>query len=228
MALFRHKTERAPAPLPSLETRLAEWQADDDGLGEVVELARHFRGVTAGEIAGGSPVALKPGERIYFVLKGAALIEPRSAGGHWEGRTQGVSFRVPGTKSMRYRVGANKGHYVRDGERPTPIDEGTAVVTDKRLVFAGAQQAREWLWAKTIGLQHQDDAPWTAVPVGNRPKVSGIGYDDAHGPEIRFRLDLALAVATGTADAFVAELEADRADHARHRPGAPLPPPHPV
>lgn len=228
MGIFKRKTERAPAPAPVLEDRLVEWQAEDDRLARLVELARQFRGVTANEIEGGAPVALKPDERIYFVLNGAALIEPRSAGGHWEGRSQGVSIRVPGTKSMRYRVGANKGRYVRDGERPTPIDEGTAVVTDKRLVFAGAKQAREWLWTKTIGLQHQDDAPWTAIPVSNRQKVSGIAYDDPHADEIRFRLDFAQAVATGATDAFVAELEADRAEHATRRPGTPLPPPQAV
>ncbi len=228
MALFKHKTERAPATLPPPEDRVAEWQAEDDHLAELVELGRSFRGVTASEIEGGAPVALKPDERVYFVLNGAALIEPRSAGGHWEGRTQGVSIRVPGTKSMRYRVGANKGRFVRDGEQPTPIDTGIAVITDRRLVFAGAKQAREWMWAKTIGLQHQENAPWTAVPVSNRQKVSGIAYDDAHAGEIRFRLDLALAVATDATDGLVAGLETDRAEHASHRPGAPLPPPQSV
>jgi hypothetical protein len=227
MALFKHKAERAPGPIPSPPQPglLVAWQAEDDRLAQLIELGRGFRGATASELEGGSPVALKAGERIYFVLEGAALIEPRSAGGHWEGRTQGVSIRVPGTKSMRYRVGANKGRYVRDGDQPTPIDTGTAVITDKRLVFAGAKQAREWVWTKTIGLQHQENAPWTAVPVSNRQKVSGIAYDDAHAGDIRFRLDLALAVATETTDMLIAELEADRAEHATHRPGAPLPPP---
>jgi hypothetical protein len=142
-------------------------------------------------------------------MQGAILIEPRSAGGHWEGRSQGVSVRIPGTRSARYRVGANKGHYVKAPEKPTIIDTGTATVTDKRVAFAGPKQSREWLWAKCLGMSHEDGAAWTSINVSNRQKASGLGYDDEHAEDVRFRLDLALAVATGATDRLVSELEAD-------------------
>jgi hypothetical protein len=226
MPLFKHREQRAPAPLP-LETRLLEWQAEDDHLAELINMGRNFRGFGPSEIEGGAPVALKAGERVFLIIGNASLVEPRSSGGHWEGRTQGVSVRVPGTRSTRYRVGANKGHFVREAEKPTAIDSGTAVVTGQRVVFAGTKQAREWLWTKTIGLEHQD-AGWTAIPVSNRQKVSGIAYGAQEAPQVRLRLDLALAVATDTIDQFVADIEADRAQHAGHRPGTPLPPPRAI
>jgi hypothetical protein len=47
-------------------------------------------------------------------------------------------------------------------------------------------------------------------------------------PKIRFRIDLAHAVATGTTDTLIADLEADRAEHAHRRPGTPPPPPQAV
>jgi hypothetical protein len=226
MALFKHRTEQR-APAPSFEDRTAAWQTEDDRLGGLIQVAREFRGFTAAEIDR-VPIALKAGERIYAIVTGAALIEPRSAGGHWQGGSRGVSVRVPGTKSMRYRIGATKGQYARAQEKPTVIDEGTAVITDKRVAFAGAKQAREWAWAKCLGVQHQPDAPWTAISVSNRQKTSGILYGDDASGDVRFRLDLAYAVATGEADDLAAELEAERAEHARHRPGSPLPPPQPT
>jgi hypothetical protein len=222
--LFKHRPEQAPPPLPSVAQRLAVWQAEDDRLAKLVELAHDFRGLTAQEVER-VPIALKTGERIYAIITGATLVEPRSDGGHWQGRSSGVSIRVPGTRSMRYRVGATKGHYVRDAETPTAIDQGTAVVTDRRVAFAGAQHAREWLWAKCLGVQHQPDAAWTAIAVSNRQKTSGLSYGTVEAEEVRFRLDLAYAVATGEIDDLAAGLDAERAEHAIHQPGAPLPPP---
>jgi hypothetical protein len=226
IGLFKHKAPPpAPAP-PSLAERLETWQREDDRLAELCDLAHHFRGNTADEIER-TPIALKAGERIYAILDGARLIEPRSAGGHWEGGSQGVSVRIPGTRSARYRIGATHGHYVRAAEQETPIDTGTAVVTDRRVAFAGAKQAREWLWSKCLGVQHQPDAPWTAIAVSNRQKTSGLLYDDAAAPTVRFRLDLAFAVATGEVDDLAAELDDERTHHAALRPGSPLPPPPP-
>ena len=83
----------------------------------------------------------------------------RREAGHWEGRSQGVSVRVPGTKSMRYRVGASHGTYVQGVERPTPIDTGQFVITDQRAAFLGEKQTREWSWDKLIGITHAGDAP---------------------------------------------------------------------
>jgi len=215
VTLFK-RHQRAPLP----DGRLAQWQAEDDHLAELIAEARGFRGLPAP-----APITLHARERVFIIAPNVELIEPRSAGGHWQGRTQGVSVHVPGSRSMRYRVGASKGHYVREADKPTAIDTGTAVVTDRRVVFTGPKQTREWHWDKVIAVEHEPDSPWTAIPVENRTKVSGIAYSAAEAPEIRFRLDLAHALATGATDGLVGELEADRAEHASHRPGAPLPPP---
>jgi hypothetical protein len=225
VALFKHRNQQAPAPIPSLEDRLATWEAEDESLAALVEQARSFRGFTSSELTERSPVALKAGERAYLILDGATLVEPRSSGGHWVGGYQGVSVHIPGTRSARYRIGGSRGHYVRDEEKPTVLDVGGVVITDKRVVFAGSKQAREWVWSKVIGLLHEDVGAWTAIPVSNRQKTSGVGYDEAHLAEVRFRLDLAFAVANGTSQELVDELEADRTEHASHRPGNALPPP---
>jgi hypothetical protein len=223
MGFFRRKSEeRAPA---LLEDQLADWEAQDAYLADLIDWTREFRGFAPSELEERPPVAFKAGERVFMVAKGAILVEPRSSGGHWVGRTQGVSFHVPGTRSTRYRIGANKGHYVREPEKPTRIDTGIAAITDRRVAFAGVSQAREWVWTKVLAVEHQDNPTWTAIPVSNRQKVSGLAYDADQAGDIRLCLDLAQAVATDTVDMLVADLEAERTEWASHRPTASVPPP---
>jgi hypothetical protein len=172
-----------------------------------IALARTFDGVTGAE-ANGCPIALKKDERMFFaVVSGAVLVEPRRSGGHWQGGSQGVSVRVPGTKSMRYRVGSTRGSYVQGEETPTPVDEGSFTITNQRSVFVGTKASREWQWSKMLGVTHASDAPWTAIAVSNRQKVSGVACDAANIDTVRFWIDLAIANASGTRDELVNELE---------------------
>jgi hypothetical protein len=83
-----------------------------------------------------SSLALKKGERAIYSLDGVGLVESRKGPGHWQGRSQGVSVRVPGTKSMRYRVGQTKGTFVSGEEKPTRIGSGFVTVTTTRAEVA--------------------------------------------------------------------------------------------
>jgi hypothetical protein len=224
MAFFkRSSTQQAPLPLPPLEVRLCAWQAENERLRALVKKAREFRGLTGKEIDR-VPVALRPGERVYAIIVGARLMEPRSTGGSGHG----VAVRIPGSKSMRDRVGATKGSDVRVADSPTEVDAGTAVITDKRVAFAGSKQSREWQWAQCLGVRHQADVTSAAIAVSSQQRTSGIAYDAETTGDLRFRLELAYAVATGEDDDLIAELEGEFAAHQARRPGAPLPPPQPV
>jgi hypothetical protein len=163
---------------------------------------------------------LKSGERPLLELDGAELVEPRSSGGQWQGRSQGVSIRVPGTRSMRYRVGATRGTYVRNEEKPTVIDTGTLTITTKRAVFVGSKQSREWAWAKLTGLHDEPGVAWTAIGVSNRQKVSGVAYPPERAVEVRFYLELGAASGNGTAAQMLTELEEERTAHATPAPEA--------
>src|ERR1700682_5764264 len=125
---------------------LSLWQQEDSELRAMLDEARS-QGVRAG-----LGLALKKGESAFQVLEGSALIEPRRLPGHWEGRSQGFSFKV--AKGVRYRVGTSKGHYVQGDEVPTPIDTGTLTITDQRVVFQGTKATREWAFSKLLGVQH--------------------------------------------------------------------------
>jgi len=169
-----------------------------------LDAARMFDGVD--QPPSGCTIALHAGERLLLTVGPLGLIEPRSSGGHWVGGSQGISVHVPGTKSMRYRVGASRGTYVRGEEVPTVIDTGEFMVTTQRAVFAGSKASREWVWAKLVGITHAEDASWTTIAVANRQKVSGVVYGDDVKDTVRFRIDLAVAIATNTRDELVQHL----------------------
>jgi hypothetical protein len=197
----------------------------DDQIREFLSIARDYEGVTAAD-GHPIPIVLRAGERMFATLSGATLVEPRKGPGHWDGRSQGVSVHVPGTRSMRYRVGASHGTFVQGVEKPTGIDVGTFTLTTHRAVFTGSKQTREWLWTKLISVTHASDAHWTMLAVSNRQKVSGIAYDDEHAEWCRFWIDFSVAKATGGTAPLVASLEAELPPAAAPpRPAPPQPAP---
>ena len=122
---------------------------------EQLDEAKTFTGADISEVPG-CPLQAHAGERV-FCPQTVPFSSSRVRGaGHWEGVSQGISVHVPGTRSMRYRVGANRGTFVQGEEQPTPIDRGTFVITTQRAVFIGAKQTREMAvveahWVHALG-----------------------------------------------------------------------------
>ncbi|MGZ4737499.1 MAG: hypothetical protein ACXV8R_18015 [Acidimicrobiia bacterium] len=222
----RRAQRAADAAGRDLARREADWAQTDQQLAGWIERGRAATRGSFSTVAASIP--LKGGEHALLDVAGVSLIEPRRGPGHWQGASQGVSVHIPGTRSMRYRVGATRGSFVQGDEHPTPIDTGTLTITDRRAVFLGAQQTREWAWSKLVGFHDDDATAWTGIAVSNRQKISGIAYPPADAAAVRLTLELAAAIGNGTVDQLVADLEAERADWATHRPAAPrqqLPPP---
>lgn len=106
------------------------------------------------------------------------------------------------------------------------IETGTVTISNQRVVFQGSQQAREWTFSKLLGSQHNQDAPWTAIQVSNRQKVSGFLYDEANAHAVRFRLTPALANFHNRLPEMIQDLEHQIEEHRSVRPA--LPPDRPV
>jgi hypothetical protein len=198
--------------------------------GEVHALEAELQAATSADepdaASTGAPFTLARGEQVVGTAQGVGLVEPRRQPGHYQGSSRGVSVRVPGTRSMRYRVGANRGTFVPGPATPTRIDVGSFTVTSTRAVFVGDQQTREWSWAKLLGVTHHDRPPWTAIAVSNREKVSGVLYDAVHARTLAFWIDLAVARAHGTQAELAARVRGEL-DSARARAG-PAPNPGPA
>jgi hypothetical protein len=193
-----------------------EWATHVASVRVMAQTAHDWKGEP---ISPGAGIIGKPGELAYLVLQGAALIEPRRLPGHWSGRSQG--FSIPVYKGIRYRVGSTKGTFQQGAEVPTPIDQGTVLISNLRAVFAGSKATREWLFPKLVGFHHDEQQPWTALQVSNRQKVSGFMYTEDTEIMVRFRLELALAEYSGSRAPFAASIDEQLADLLAAEPAPP-------
>jgi hypothetical protein len=81
--------------------------------------------------AAGSHVILRKGEIAHFAAS-AVLKEVKSVSLGYRGGSHGVSFRI--AKGVRYRVGAHRGHIVKE-QRLLESSRGLLVVTNTRLLL---------------------------------------------------------------------------------------------
>lgn len=208
---------RAKQAAKEYQQALDRWTALRDGYAELLRVARDYKGSPSNEVMLGS------GEAVFYKVTGAALIEDRRGQAHYQGRSSGVSIPVGsiGGHSVRYRVGASRGHYVQGAVTPAAIDTGTVYITNKRVIFQGARQTRECAFAKLIGVRHSDNEGTTTFSVSNRQKPTTIRYGPKLSGSFDFRLDLALAHFRGTVQDIVHQLQAELAQINARRPGAP-------
>lgn len=209
-----HKAKKAAK---EHEQVLAAWRAERDAQADLLDTAKTSTGSSADSIV------LKKGEAVFAKVTTTSLIEERKGAGHYAGHSQGVSIPIAkfGGRSVRYRVGVNKGHYVSGTPTPTAIDSGTTFITNQRVIFQGGKQTRECAFAKLIGYEHDDNVGSTTFSVSNRQKPTTIHY----GPDIAgwfdFRLDLGLAHCNGTVAELIAELQDGLHEIDKHRPPEP-------
>jgi hypothetical protein len=211
---------RAKAAAKAYEQAFGEWQTQHDGQAELLQAAETFAGVASNE------VMLRDGERLFLTVAGTALVGERRAPGQWKGKSQGFSIPVAsiGGRSIRYRTGTTRGHFVQGAMVPTAVDVGTVFVTNQRVIFEGKKQTRECLFTKLVGFQHDADGS-TTFSVSNRQQPTTIHYGPGAAPTFDFRLDLALAHFRGQVPALVQTLQQDLAqiDAARPTPPPPVP-----
>jgi hypothetical protein len=196
------------------QTAVQQWTQERDAYAKLLHTAMTFRGTTANDLM------LTAGEAVFYKVTGCSLIQDRKTAGHWEGRSSGVSIPVGsiGGRSVRYRVGTSRGHYVQGVSKPTAIDTGTVYITNKRAIFQGSRQTRECQFAKLIGFQHDDRAGSTTFSVSNRQTPTTVHYGPSLSAAFDFRLDLALAHYKGTLASLVRELRGDLANIDASRP----------
>jgi len=168
---------------------------------------------------------LAPEEKLFLCVTNTALVEERRGQGHFEGRSSGVSIPIGsiGGRSIRYRVGSSRGHYVQGTPSPTAIDRGNTYITNQRVVFRGGTQTRECLFSKLIGFDH-DPAGSTTFSVSNRQKATVISYGATVSGTFSFRLDLAIAHHRHTLPDFIAGLQRTLDDLDARQPPPPASP----
>lgn len=83
------------------------------------------------QISGSSQVILKKGEVVHFAEK-AVLNEMRSVSLGYSGGSHGIS--IPIIKGVRYRIGAHKGHIVKE-DRLIQTSQGILIISNQRLLL---------------------------------------------------------------------------------------------
>jgi hypothetical protein len=195
----KHREKKAQS---DYEKALQHWQGEREGQAAAIEVARSHAGSPTSELM------LKKGEALIAKVAGVGLVELRKGQGQWQGRSHGVSIPVGslGGRSVRYRVGASKGHIVQGAPHPTAIDSGDAFITNQRVVFKGHTQTRECLFSKLLGYDISDDGSLT-LSVSNRQKPTTLHYGPQLNGWVQLRVDLALAHYRDEVPALVASLE---------------------
>lgn len=111
-------------------------------------------------------------EKVIYKIDSVGLTEFRSSGSSYSGGSQGVSIRI--AQGVNYRVGASKGQLLKNPEVRSIVDTGSAVFTNKRVVFVGQNLNREWEFSKLIGADIGENGVYANLAVSNRQKNSGL------------------------------------------------------
>lgn len=154
-------------------------------------------------------------------LQQVAYLENVRAPSRYSGGYGGVSFPLFG--GIRVNTGRMGGTTIPGEESITVTDEGNALVTNSRIMFVGSKRTHEWEFDKMVSAAHDADG-WTVFAMKGRGKPTGLGYGAGVATEVQFRLELAAAMALGSLERYVAELEAEKARLESVRPALPPPP----
>jgi hypothetical protein len=192
---------RAQKARQQFDAALAAWQAEHDELAAVLEAARTKSGLPA------ESLVLKPNEAVFARVAQVGLIEMRRGAGHYAGASQGVSIPIGsiGGRSVRYRVGASRGHYVQGTPHPEAVDIGELTMTNQRIVFLGRAKTIECAFTKLVAIQQSPGE--ISVSVSNRQAPTVVFFGPQLDGWMKLRLDLCLSLFRGDEAAFEASVE---------------------
>ena len=195
---------------------LAEWEVEQQSYVSMVQFVRNFRGFETSEIL------LGPGELAICKVDSASLIQDVRGRGHFEAKSAGLSVPVASVRgrSVRFRVGATRGHFAAAPAVATAVDTGRLWITNKRVLFQGSKQTRECAFAKLIGYEQSDADGSATFSVTNRQQPMTVLYGSDLAAWFDLRLELALALFRGTTDQLLIQLQSDLAAVEGRRPTA--------
>jgi hypothetical protein len=151
-----------------------------------------------------SGIIAKKDEHILAVVSEVGLIESRRGPTQFKGGSSGVSFRL--TQRVSVRTSGMRGTATQGEESPTVVDQGKFIISDKRAIFVGNKQSREFDWDNLLSYELQKLGKKNAIlylPVSNRQKVSGIASDLNSIEQVHQRVAFGVAVATGRKSEFL-------------------------
>ena len=122
-----------------------------------------------------SYLSRKPGEYVFYERDQVELREYKSAGRATTGGYGGANYRL--TQNLSVSGGGIKASSKALPEESTTIDNGSAIFTNQRVIFMGANHTREWDLSKLLGLQISDAGFEVSAAVSGRQKTSALAGD---------------------------------------------------
>jgi hypothetical protein len=101
-------------------------------------------------------------------------------------------------------------------------DEGSAIITTERVLYAGALATREWVFKKLINITHSP-AGYSVFATTGVGTPGGIAYGPDVAMEVQFRIELGAAIARDRLPQFLSELDTTLATHNTQMPVPPPP-----
>lgn len=214
----RKAAEREKARVEAAHTAAVErWETERAAIDRMLEVVRDCRaGRTHEQFDDPSDYGfmLKDGEFAIAHMADAAFIETVRAPTTYSGGYGGVSFPIFGR--VRLNTGRMKGRATRGEESISMTDRGSTLITNRRVMFAGAKRSKEWRFDKMLNTSHLPGG--ITIFAMSTGKPSGIGYGEGPAPEVQFRIELAAAMALGSLERYESELVAEQKHHESERP----------
>ena len=219
--LERHKEkkaekERAAAAAEAAHQQAVAEQAKHAALdvwSHQMEELQRLMALASGDGPSSLPgLMFKSGEVGIAQITNVSLVEDRKGPGQWQGSSQGVSFpigKIAG-RSVRYRVGSTRGHYVQGAPAPTAVDSGNLSITNQRLVYQGAKKTSESTFPKLLGIQKFSGG--ITISVSNRQKPTTLFFGSQLDEWVETHMSIALALYNGEADAVKTQLQSQLDD----------------
>jgi len=161
---------------------------------------------------------LKKGEYAIGLIANCALLETRRSASSYQGGYGGVSFPLFG--KVRLNTGRSKGKLVAGEESITSISDGEVLITNKRAMFRGETNNKEWSYSKLMACEHHPEG-YTTFAVSGVAKTTGFAYGADVANEVQFRLELGIAISNETTDQLLAQLRVERRQLDAKKPLAP-------
>ena len=193
----KHKEQVAAA---ALDDAKSEWSHRVAAVQSLIDV------VSGAKVLDTNGLLLKPGEVLLGQVQNVGLVEQRSDGGHWQGASQGFSIPIGSIKgrSVRYRIGATRGHYVQGEPHPTAVDHGSLSITNQRIVYQGATKTAECLFTKLLGVQQTSGM--IVISVSNRQKPTVVHVGAALDDWTADRISIATSMYQGDKDDVLTHL----------------------
>lgn len=220
----KNSERKAKAAADAYAAAYNRWKIEDDKITEYINIVSDCaNGRMHEQLADHTDYGfiLNEDEIPVAYLPKSLYLEVVKAPAKYSGGYGGVSFPLFG--GIRLNTGRTGGKVTPGEESINTTDEGATMITTERIMFTGSLRTAEWKFSKMISVTHSPKGFSVFALSGSR-KPAGIAFGPDVATEVQFRIELGAAIARNRLPQYLAELQAEKAQHDALMPVPPPPP----